>query len=139
MSLEWLLQDYMIWTQAVVGLFLLGGLLLGGLGYIRRRTLRVYNWDGRRYRFLGRLRIQKKNDAYVIKITERIWDLSYTTRYWLAPSEQFVRRHRNADLLLKAGRETAWLSVEYGMRQDIFWRQPGAGENGDSHLRKILV
>jgi hypothetical protein len=116
----------------VLALLVLAGLLVCGLRELRYRTVRVYNWDGRKYRFLGYLRLQKAkraqldlntgNDTYVINMTERMWDLSYTTRYLLLPSKQLLRRKKNGSLLLQAGRETAWMAMESRMCRDIYYR-----------------
>lgn len=117
-----LLTEHMVWMQAVGGLAILTGILLIILYYMRYHTLKLYNWDGKRYCFLGRILLWKRNDTYVVKIREHIWDISYTTRYLLVPSRQFVQAKRNRLLLCKAGRETAWLTVEAKMRQDIYYR-----------------
>lgn len=132
MRMELLSLENTVWMQVIMILLALTVLLLGILHYVRYHTLRLYNWDGQRYRFLGQVQIrkpwkrhtrtEKNNDTYVIKISERMWDLSYTTRYLLLPSKQFIHRNRNASLLLKAGRETVWLSLESRMRQDIYYR-----------------
>lgn len=132
MRIELLSPENMVWMQAVTGLLVSAGLLLGILYYMRFHMLGIYNWDGRKYHFLGQVRIRKVrrghrgnckgNDTYVIKISERMWDLSYTTRYMIVPSKQFVHRNRNGGLLLMAGKETAWLPIEAKMRQDIYYR-----------------
>lgn len=117
-----LLTEQMVWMQVMGGLVILAGILLVTLYFVRYHTLKLYNWDGKRYCFLGRLLLRKRNDIYVVKIREQIWDISYTTRYLLVPSRQFVQTKRNRSLLCKAGRETAWLAVEDKMRQDIYYR-----------------
>lgn len=132
MRIELLSPENTVWMQAVIVLFVLAGLLLGILHDMRFHTLGIYNWDGRKYHFLGQVRIRKvrrghmgigeNDDMYVIKISERMWDLSYTTRYLLVPSKQFTNRNRNGSLLLKAGKETVWLPIEAKMRQDIYYR-----------------
>ncbi len=122
MRMEVLSPGNMVWMQAVMGLLFLAVLLLGILHCMRHHTLRIYNWDGQAYRFLGYVLIRKRNDTYVIKIREHIWDISYTTRYLFVPFRQFIHRNRNGSLLVKAGKETAWLPVEAKMRQDIYYR-----------------
>lgn len=116
----------------VLGLLVLAGLLFCGLYEIRYRMVRVYNWDGSRYRLLGYLRLKKagsvhldfmeRNDTYVIKMTERMWDISYTTRYLLLPSKQLARQKKTAGLLLQAGSETVWMAMESRLRCDIYYR-----------------
>ena len=117
-----LLTEHMVWMQAIGGLVVLAGILLIILYYMRYHTLKLYNWDGKRYCFLGRILLRKRNDTYVVKIREHIWDISYTTRYLLVPSRQFVQTNRNRSLLLQAGQAKEWLSVDAGMRQDIYCR-----------------
>ena len=117
-----LLTEQMVWMQAVGGLVILAVILLVILHFMRYHTLKLYNWDGKRYCFLGRLLLRKRNDIYVVKIREHIWDISYTTRYLLVPSRQFVQANRNSSLLLQAGQAKEWLSVDAGMRQDIYYR-----------------
>ena len=117
-----LLTEHMVWMQAVGGLVVLAGILLIILYYMQYHTLKLYNWDGKRYCFLGRILIRKENDIYVVKIREHIWDISYTTRYLLVPFRQFVQTNRNRSLLLQAGQAKEWLSVDAGMRQDIYFR-----------------
>ena len=117
-----LLTEHMVWMQAVGGLVVLMSILLAILYFMRYHTLKLYNWNGQKYCFLGHVLIRKGNDMYVVKIREHLWDISYTTRYLLVPSRQFVQAKRNRLLLCKAGRETAWLTVEAKMRQDIYYR-----------------
>ena len=117
-----LLTEQMVWMQVMGGLAILAGILLVTLYFMRYHTLKLYNWDGKRYCFLGRLLLRKRNDIYVVKIREHLWDISYTTRYLLVPSRQFVQANRNSSLLLQAGQAKEWLSVDAGMRQDIYYR-----------------
>lgn len=111
----------MIWAGVIVSLCLLAGILLAGQHFLRYHTVRIYNWDGGRYRFLGRECLHRKNDFYVINMAERIGDLSYTTRYRLAASPEFVRKHRFESLLLRAGTREVWLPVEERMLRDIYY------------------
>ena len=111
----------MIWTGVVMMLCLFAGILLAVQHFMRYHTVQIYNWDGRRYRFLGRERLRKTDDTYVIKMRERTADLSYTTRYRLSASPGFVRRHRFNSLLLRAGASEAWLPIEELMIQDIYY------------------
>lgn len=112
----------MIWMQVVVILCLLAGGLLAVQHFMRYHTVRIYNWDGQRYRFLGRECVHKRNDICVINMRERIGDLSYTTRYRLLASREFVKRHRFTGLLLRAGASEAWMPIEERMVQDIYYR-----------------
>lgn len=112
----------MIWMEVVAALCLLVGILTAVKHDMRYHIVRIYNWDGERYRFLGRERLRKIDDIYVINMREHIGDLSYTTRYRLSVSREFVKKHRFAGLLLRAGASEAWLPVEERMIQDIYYR-----------------
>lgn len=109
----------LLWTAAM--LWLLLGILAAAWYYLAYRTVRIYNWDGKRYRFLGRERLRKKNDAYVVNMRERMGDMSFTTRYLLLASPRFVKRHRYTSLLLQAGKAEVWLPVEERMRTDVLY------------------
>lgn len=106
---------------AALGLFFLV-IILAAVRYdLTYHTVRIYNWDGTRYRFLGRERLCRRNDIYVVTMRERVGDLSYTTRYLLAASEKFVKKYRYGNLLLRAGKNEAWLPVEERMRADVLY------------------
>ncbi len=83
--------------------------------------VKIYNWDGRKYRLLGRVRLSRSNDAYVINMPERFGDRSFTTRYLLYPSEQFTKKHRYENLLFCAGKNEVWLPVEERMRAEALF------------------
>ncbi len=115
------MPDMDIWIQVMLGLILLAGVLLMVRHFMRCHTVQIYNWDGRSYRFLGRECLHKKNDIYVINMKERIGDMSYTTRYRLLASPEFVKRRRYDSLLLRAGANEAWLPIEERMIKDIYF------------------
>ena len=56
--------------------------------------VKIYNWDGEKYRFLGRERLRKINDTYVVNMRERMGDMSFTTRYLLYATARLVKKHR---------------------------------------------
>lgn len=116
------LSEYSVWLLAVEVLCLLAAFLLLFLHYLRYDTMRIYNWNGERYRFIGRGRICRKNGTYVVKIRERLADLSYTTRYRFCPNRRFVKRNRYRELLVQAGRNTVWLPIEEVMQYNIYFR-----------------
>lgn len=113
-----------IWRQVIMALGLMAGALIGWQHFMRYHTVRIYNWDGRSYRFLGRECLRKEDDTYVINMRERIGDMSYTTRYRLSASPEFVKRRRYGSLLLRAGVNEAWLPIEERMIQDIYYGGP---------------
>lgn len=109
---------------AVAALLLLLVILAGAQYDLTYHTVRIYNWDGKRYRFLGRVRLRKKNDMYVANMGERMGEASFTTRYLLLPSRKFVKRHRYGSLLFRAGKTERWLPVEERMRADVLYVYP---------------
>lgn len=86
-----------------------------------KEKIKIYNWDGEKYRFLGRVRLRKISDTYVINMRERMGDTSFTTRYLLFASAQFVKRHRYENLLFRAGRNEIWLPVEERMQAEVLF------------------
>ncbi|MCX4341220.1 MAG: hypothetical protein OSJ72_16450 [Lachnospiraceae bacterium] len=121
MKEEWLAaaDGYLLWAAVV--LFLLLALLAAVWRNLAHHTVRIYNWDGKKYRFLGRERLWRVNDTYVVKMRERVGDWSYTTRYLLFASAKFVKRHRYENLLLRAGAVEVWLPVEERMRAEVLY------------------
>lgn len=112
----------MIWAGVIVMLCLQACILFAVQHFMRYHTVRIYNWDGKRYRFIGRERLRKINDIYVINMRERIGDMSYTTRYRIWASAELVKGCRYDSLLLRAGTQEAWLPIEERMMQDIYFR-----------------
>jgi len=121
MTGEWILtvDNGLLW--AVTALLLLLAVLAAVQRDLTYHTVRIYNWDGKRYRFLGRERLQKRNDTYVVNICERKGDASFTTIYLLLASAKFVRKHRYENLLLQAGMAEVWMPVEGRMRAEVLY------------------
>lgn len=105
----------------LAALFLLLGVLLGLRHLLLYHTVRVYNWDGETYRFLGRERLWRVNDTYVINLREALGEASYSTRYLLLASAEFVKTRRYGSLLFRAGCNEAWLPIEERMRKDLLY------------------
>lgn len=121
MKEEWMViaDGYLLWIAAALLLMLL---VLAALWHdLMHHKVRIYNWDGKRYRFLGRARLRKKNDRYVVNMRERMGEMSFTTRYLLLASDKFVKKHRYESLLFCAGRNEAWLPVEERMRAEALY------------------
>lgn len=118
---EWMViaDGCLLWVVAL--LFLLLTVLAALWHDLMHHRVRIYNWDGKRYRFLGRERLQKINDSYVVNMREQLGERSFTTRYLLSTSAKFVRKHRYESLLFCAGRSEAWLPVEERMRTEILY------------------
>ncbi|MDE6405924.1 MAG: hypothetical protein K2M20_09790 [Lachnospiraceae bacterium] len=95
-----------------------------------REEVRIYNWDGKKYRFLGRVRLRKENDTYVARLRERMGERSFTTRYLLFASAKLVRKNRYENLLFCAGGNEVWLPVEERMYAEVLFSYSIG--NGDS-------
>ena len=110
------------WIYAAVCLIVLSLLLMTALYGIRYGTARIYNWDGARYRYLGRTGVRRSGGGYRVCIGERMADLSYTTLYQICFSRRFVRRNQYRDMMLCAGHSRCLLHVDERMRQSIYYR-----------------
>ncbi len=121
MKEEWpaMADGCLLWIAAALIMLLV--VLMAARRHLAHHTVRIYNWDGKKYRFLGRERLWKVNDTYVIKMRERMGDWSYTTRYLLFASAKFVKRHRYENLLLRAGAVEVWLPIEERMRAEVLY------------------
>ena len=114
-------QDLYI-TYVILILAALTLLLVIALYGIRFRTVRIYNWNGNRYCYLGRAGVRHNGGGFQVHIGERMADLSHTTLYQICPSRQFVRQNRYADMMLSAGNTQCLLHVDSCMRQSIYYR-----------------
>ena len=110
-------------TYAVLCMTVISILLILALYIVRYRTVRVYNWNGERYCYLGRAGLRHNGGGYQVRIGERIADLSYTTLYQICPSKDFVRKNRYSDMMLCAGRARSLLHVDECMRQSIYYKR----------------
>lgn len=111
------------WTYAMVFLIVLAAFLTAMLYIVRYRTVRIYNWSGSRYCYLGRAALHRNGGGYQVYIGERMADLSYTTLYRICPSRSFVRKNRYGDMMLCAGDARCMLHVDECMRQSIYYKQ----------------
>lgn len=109
-------------TYAVLCMTVISILLILALYIVRYRTVRVYNWNGVRYCYLGRAGLRHNGGGYQVRIGERMADLSYTTLYQVCPSKDFVRRNRYSDMILCAGQAKGLLHVDECMRQSIYYK-----------------
>lgn len=104
-------------------LVMLAVVLLAALQGLWSHTVRIYNWNGKRYCYLGRALLRREHGGYRVNIGERIADLSYTTLYQICPAKCFVRRNRYRKMTLCAGDEKCLLHVEERMRQSVYYRR----------------
>lgn len=112
--------------------------VLLALHFLLFELVRIYNWNGQRYELVGRVRLRCENDTYVINITERIADLSRTTKYCLVPARQFVRKKRYQKLVVWAGASEVFLPVEERMRYCIYYRAEGKRQQFHAHKKMCL-
>ncbi|MCH5261330.1 MAG: hypothetical protein J1F42_00290 [Lachnospiraceae bacterium] len=115
-------QDFNV-TYAATCLTVLSILLIFALYIVQYRTVRIYNWNGDRYCYLGRAVLRHNGGGYQVRIGERMADLSYTTLYQVCPSKGFVRRNRYSDMMLCAGRAKSLLHMEECMRKSIYYKR----------------
>lgn len=120
---QYFFDDNMMLLSVLVCLILLAVLLTAVVYGIQNHTVRIYNWNGRRFCYLGRELLCWKQDGYYVQMRERLADLSHTTLYQICPSKQFVRKHRYHNLTFRAGDEKCMLHVEECMRQSIYYRR----------------
>lgn len=132
------LNMFRIWKEKVIHLYWeyiyaaasltgVSFLLLAGLYSIQYKTVRIYNWNGKRYCYLGRAGVRRSGGGYTVRIGERMADLSYTTLYQVCPSKRFVRKNRYRDVALLAGKVRCMLHVETCMRQSVYYKRYGSG------------
>ena len=112
-----------MYQEYLFGMTILSVLLLAALYGIRCRTVRIYNWNGKRYCYLGRAALHRNGGGYLVHIKERMADVSYTTLYQVCPSKGFVRRNRYKDMVVCAGKAQCLLHVDGCMRQSVYYRQ----------------
>ena len=114
-------QDTSI-TYVITCLILLSAFLVVMLYGIKFRTVRIYNWNGTGFGYLGRAGIRHNGGGYQVRLKERMADQSYTTLYQICPSKRFVRKNKYADIMLCAGNARCLLHVDECMRQSIYYR-----------------
>ena len=114
-------QDNII-TSAMNWLTLLSVFLVIMFYVIKFHTVRIYNWNGNRFCYLGRAGIRRNGGGYQVRLKERMADLSYTTLYQICPSGKFVRRNKYSDMVLYAGNTRCLLHVDECMRQSIYYK-----------------
>ena len=110
------------YMYSAVCMAVLSVLLVLALHLVRYCTVRIYNWNGDRYCYLGRAGLHRDGGGYRVLLGERIADLSYTTLYQICPSKDFVRKNKYADMVLCAGKALCVLHVDECMRQSIYYK-----------------
>ncbi len=115
--------DFPLLLYVAGGLLILAVMLLTALYVLQNHTVRIYNWNGKRYCYLGRAGLRRERDGCLVNIGERMADLSYTTLYQICPSKGFVRKNRYRDMTLHAGDERCVVHVDKCMRQSVYYRR----------------
>lgn len=73
---------------------------------------RIYNWNGKRYCYIGSAPIRKAKDAYAVHIGERMVNLSHTTAYQICPGRAFCRKNRYRGIIVYADKSSSYLVVD---------------------------
>ncbi|MBO5208865.1 MAG: hypothetical protein J6B68_05910 [Lachnospiraceae bacterium] len=76
------------------------------------RMARIYNWNGKRYCYLGYVPIQKDGKNFAIHIREKMVDLSHTTRYEIGLSKNFYKKNRYKDMFVYADGARNYLIID---------------------------
>lgn len=79
---------------------------------VRYRMACIYNWNGKRYCYLGYVPIQKEGKAFVLYIREKMVDLSHTTLYQINLSKEFYKRNRYKDMFVYADGARNYLIID---------------------------
>lgn len=108
------MQEEML-RAVMVGMFMIVMALMSVMLYVRIYGMaRIYNWNGKRFCYLGRVPLHKEGQDFVIRIGEHMVDLSYTTLYRVCPSRAFCVRNRYRDVFFYAdgGRQHLVVDIE---------------------------
>lgn len=96
------MQDEML-RAVMASMFMIVMALTVLMLYIRIYGMaRIYNWNGKRFCYLGMAPLRKEGKDFVLRIGERMVDLSYTTLYWICPSRSFCMKNRYRDVFFYA-------------------------------------
>ena len=79
------------------------------------RMARVYNWNGRRYCYLGYVQIRRENGNFAVRIGEHMVDLARTTDYRICLSRAFCRKNRYRGMVVYAEGERNYLVIDGGV------------------------
>lgn len=87
-------------------------LLLMMLHIGRYGMARIYNWNGKRYCYLGYVPIQKEGSGFAIHIREHMVDLSRTTAYQICPGRAFCKKNRYKGMFVYADKSRRYLVID---------------------------
>lgn len=95
------------------GLFCIAFLLVMlWLRMVIYRMVRIYNWNGKRYCYLGMTPIRREGGGFAVYLGENIVDLAYTTSYCICPGKAFCRKNRYREFYVYAEKDRAYLIVD---------------------------
>lgn len=84
------------------------------------QTARVYNWNGRRYCYIGCARIRKEEGEFALRLGERMVDLSHTTLYRICPGKLFCRKNQYRNMYIYAeGSRSHFVIDKEAMKTEI--------------------
>ena len=67
------------------------------------RGVRIYNYDNKKYRYMGLALISSGMHGFEITVENHIREEAYTERYMFKPFKPFLKRHKNDNLVVKMG------------------------------------
>lgn len=73
---------------------------------------RVYNWNGKRYCYVGYAQVRKEHGSFALYLGERIVDLSRTTAYRICLSNAFCKKNRYREMYVYADGRRSYLVVD---------------------------
>ena len=106
-------MEVSILQATIAALFITVIVLIAFMLYISiYRMARVYNWNGRRYCYLGNAALHREGKDFAIRLGERMVDLSHTTLYRICPSRAFCMKNRYRDMFIYAENDRRHLVVD---------------------------
>ena len=72
-------------------------------GWVLYRGVRIYNFDDKKYRYMGLALISSGMNGFEMTVENHIREEAYTDRYMFKPFSPFLKRHKNDNLTVKIG------------------------------------
>ena len=76
------------------------------------RMAGIYNWNGKRYCYLGHVPIRREEGGFAVRIGGHMVDLSRTTLYRICPSRTFCKKNRYRHLFVYADGSRQHMTVD---------------------------
>lgn len=97
----------------VAGLFLIVMMLVALMLHIRVYGMaRIYNWNGKRYCYLGNAALRRAGKDFELRLSGYMVDLSHTTLYRICPSRTFCKKNRYRDMFVYADKDRRHLVID---------------------------